>query len=99
MVKANVFELLQACWNITHKIGMADKLQKCVTEKTPYWNYSFSSNPCALVPVLSHAGSAPLEKNVAYNLKYTWQPSLKALTFKSIILFHSYNNKKLQNRK
>ena len=36
---------------------MVEKLQKCVTEKTPYWTYSFSSNSCAL---WSHAGSAPL---------------------------------------
>lgn len=28
MVKENVFELLQDCWTITHKIGVADWLQK-----------------------------------------------------------------------
>ena len=27
---------------------------------TPYWNYSFSSNLCDLVSLLSHAGSALL---------------------------------------
>ena len=37
-------------------------------------------------------------KNVAYSRKYTGEPILKALTFKSITIFHSYRDKKLQNR-
>ena len=32
-------------------------------------------------------------KNVAYSLKYTGEPILKALTFKGITLFHSYRDK------
>ena len=37
--------------------------------------------------------------DVAYSLKYTGDPNLKALTFKSITLFHSHkNNKKLWDR-
>ena len=37
-------------------------------------------------------------KNVAYGLKYTGSRILKPLPFKCIILFHSYRDKKLQNR-
>ena len=38
-------------------------------------------------------------KNVAYSLKYTGSSILKPLPFKGIILFHSYRDKKFQNRK
>ena len=37
-------------------------------------------------------------KNIAYSLKYTGEPILKALTFKGVTLFHSYRDEKLQNR-
>ena len=40
-----------------------------------------------------------LLKNVAYGLKYTWQPILKALIFKGLTFLHSYRDKKLQNRR
>ena len=58
-----------------------------VTEKNKPNIYSFSSNPCALLPVISHPDSAPLWKNVEYSLKYTGQPILKAWTLKSVTLF------------
>ena len=38
-------------------------------------------------------------KDMSYSMKYTEQPSLKALTFKGYSRFHSYRDKKLQNRK
>ena len=34
-------------------------------------------------------------KNIAYSLKHTGEPILKALTFNGITLFHSYRDKKL----
>ena len=37
-------------------------------------------------------------EDVAYSLKYTGEPNLKALTFKSMTLFHLHN-KKLWDRK
>ena len=65
------------------------------TSLIPYWISSFSSNLCALSPVLSHAGSAPSSlqsvKEHCLSPKYIidffsslWLPGL---TFKAITLF------------
>ena len=47
---------------------------------------------------ISKKGAGYFEKNVASSLKYTGESILKALTFKGMTPFHSYREKKLQNR-
>ena len=58
---------------------------------TPYQICLFYFNLCPLLLFLR-------VKNVAYSLKYIGWSILQALTFKGITLFHSYRDKKLQNR-
>ena len=61
------------------------------TNLTSYWICFFDFSLCSLLPLLQ-------VQNVAYSLKDTGQPVLKALTFKDITLFHSNRDKTLQNR-
>lgn len=60
------------------------------------------SKLCALLPLLSHDSSTTLEKHIDYSLKYTWWSIPKALSLRLDLLrcntFHSYKDKKSQNR-
>ena len=58
-----------------------------------------SPHLCALLPVLSHADSAPFVKECCLEPEIYRIAHSQALTFKGITLFHSYRDKKLQNRK
>ena len=57
--------------------------------------YFFYFNLCALLPELTLSWLCTFCKR----MKHIGEPILKALTFKSITLFYSYRDKKLQSRK
>ena len=56
------------------------------TNGTPGWICFFYLSFCILLLSLQ-------VKNVAYSLKYTGEPMLKALTLEGVALFHSYGEK------
>ena len=59
------------------------------TNLIPYWMYTFSSNPCALLLVLCHAGSAPFVKKmlpVVWNIQGSTFSRLQPLEVKYFLI-------------